>query len=154
MTRTVLLGTLNKTEESNRIVIALGILATVLGAVVLLPNSIWGIAKVPLVISGIFSFLYILTTGANLKYKNVGEIADFAFSEKFRRWCFNECINTYGYNFVVVFGVGFAHLLGSNVASNAHIDTKFWLGFALAGALFLAIAILGAISKSKESKKS
>lgn len=138
-------------EESLRVVITLGILATVLSAIVVLPNGATVIIKSTLSISGIFCFLFILATGSSLKFRDNNKIADITLTNKFRGICYDMAIDTYGYNFVNIFAYLSAYLLG--LRDYSEWDNKIWAGYAISGVLFLIICIVGIIAKNREFNK-
>jgi|GEM_PF-2211404 len=132
-------------KESQRIVVALGILASVVAVIATLPNGdivITGI-KVALGLSGFWSFLFILMTAANMKYQNVGSIGDLTFTEKFRGKSFDLSVDTYGINFIFVM----TYLI---LAVGFNLNT--WLTATIAFAIASTVFMIGIITKTREKR--
>lgn len=132
-------------KESQRIVIALGIVASVAATIVALPNGgiVITVIKATLTWSGVWSFLFILMTAANMKYKNAGSIGDLNFTEKFRGKCFDLSVDAYGVNFIFIMTY-FILAVGFNL--------NIWLTAVIALTIASTLFILGIIAKRSEER--
>lgn len=138
--------------EEQRLLIISVILATIIAVFALLPDGIWAFVKGMLLLSGISGFLFILLTGANLKYKNAGEIGDFRFGSNIRRFLYNQCIDTYGYNLyvIVVFMTASHFSLKDGVNGAKH---AFWYGLVAGIVVLNVIYIFAYVSRVMGRKK-
>ena len=99
--------------EELRIIVTLGLLATIIGGIALLPSDgLWPAIKTLSAISGVFGFLYVVWTAALLKYSRNNEIGQIAISNNRRKSFYNLSIDIYGYLVATLLAYGSAYIFG------------------------------------------
>lgn len=96
--------------------LAIALVATAVAAIQIIPsmpdNSLANFVKLIFAISALSGFLYILFTAAFLKFSRPDVVGNWPFTEKFRRRCYNYCIDSYGVQIGSVIMFGSAYIFG------------------------------------------
>ncbi len=105
--------------EQTRLVIVVALVASAIAALQILQpigadNLLLSMVRVVFLISAACGLLYVLLSAATLKYKRHDEIGGWIFTERFRQFCYNYCIDTYGVQLGTVILFGAAYALGWN----------------------------------------
>ena len=118
----------SKSDEQQRLFIALGIVATVVAAftIPLTGNAIWTFARGAGSIPAAFAFLYIILTGSHLRYTNNGTLGDFEVPQKYRHFCYDISIDSFWtVSYIAIFVSVFTIVNGGN---NNPLQPSFILG--------------------------
>ena len=87
-------------REQHRFTFSIAIVATVF--VVPNNNALELFLKIVLSVSAFFASLYLITSAAQIKYKDAGYIYEvFPVYESFRMWTFDWSINIFGFSFLL-----------------------------------------------------
>ena len=125
--------------DQQRIVIALGIVATEIAIQALssshatISSIIGGLFLLP----AVFSFFFIVFTGANLKFRRAGDIGEVAIPDKLRQWCYDLSLDAYWWALILVVLVFVALLFGWNGSPSTFLS--YWPSY------FISVGILGTI---------
>lgn len=86
----------NERHEEQRILVAAAMLATIVGLMAIFTQSFMTPLRLVLGLSGLFLFLHLIATAAELKYKNKGDLAMIAGTNRIRPYLFDWGISIYG----------------------------------------------------------
>lgn len=146
---------ISKTDDERRLIIALGITATSVGAFALdisrqFPELVQ-LALVTLYVSGFLSFLYIIFTAARLKYDHYDNdsIGTIPYTEGVRKFCFDYAINIFGYNFILWMAIVVGHIL-----KKQGIETHYFrYGLLITFIILMIYVSVFAMAKKRSSRK-
>lgn len=139
-------------KEQQRLVIAVAIVGTVVAlyALPVTSTDLWSLTRGFMLFPGVFAFLFLLTTGAYLKYKEPGRIGEVDIAHSVRKLTYNWMIDLFWTGFFVSVVFFVATIFGWN---GKDVSGAYWLGLGLGGAICFAIALIGLFLWLKENKK-
>ncbi len=140
------------TKEQQRLVVATAIIGTVVAlyALPVTSTDLWSVTRGFMLGPGVFAFLFLVMTGAHLKYKSPGTIGSLDVAHSVRRFFYNWMIDLFWAGFFVTIVFFAAAAAGWD---GKHMTGAYWLGVIFGGAACSAILILGLIFWLKENKK-
>lgn len=139
--------------DQQRIVIALGVVATEIAVLALADSHrlVSGIIGGLFFLPAVFSFLFIILTGAHLKFSHAGDIGELAVPHKLRHWSYDMSISAYwGALLVSMIAFG-AFLFGWNGKSNTLFS--YWPSFFVSTGFLSVLVLIASIVSNKESKQ-
>lgn len=140
------------TREQQRLVIAATIVGTVVAlyALPLTAADLWSLTRGFMLFPGLAGFLFLITTGAHLKYKEPGTIGDLDIAHSMRRFFYNWMIDLFWIGFFISTVFIIATIVGWDGKS---VSGAYWIGLVLGGSLCLLIALFGLFLRLRENKK-
>ena len=138
--------------EQNRLVFAIAIVASVISlyALPMYSRDIWSAARGFMIVPGIFAFVYLVMTGAYLKYSNPRFVGELPIPQKMRQFFFDWSIDLFWMGFSLTLIFICAALLGWD-GKNMN-GAQYWTGFGLAILVLIPIIFLSFRSYHKEQK--
>ena len=140
------------TKEQQRLVVATAIIGTVVAlyAFPVTSTDLWSGTRGFMLFPGIFAFLFLIMTGAHLKYKSPGTIGDLNVAHSVRKIFYNWMIDLFWAGFFVTTVFFIAVIAGWD---GKHLTDSYWLGLGLGGIICFTILIIGLVFWLKENKK-
>lgn len=140
-------------SEQQRLVVA----ATVLGSVIALYSlgitsaDLWSVTRGFALFPGIFAFLYIISTGAHLKYDEAGLLGDIEIAHSVRKFFYNWMVNMFSTGLllsVILFAAAFFGWDGKTMSGSS-----FWVGAVVGMLIMLCLMVLSIFVANHERKK-
>lgn len=141
------------TNEQQRVVIATAIIGTVI-ALYALPvtgTDLWSYTRGFMVFPAIFAFLFLISTGSHLKYKNAGQIGEIDIAHSLRKFFYNWMIDMFGTGLVV--SIMLFTAVGFGWDGRQMGGGRFWSGVSLGFVIAFLLMIVSLILRVKEERK-
>lgn len=139
-------------SEQLRLVIATAVIGTVVAlyALPVTSTDLWSVTRGFMLGPGIFAFIFLIMTGAHLKYKRPGTIGDLDVAHSIRKFFYNWMIDLFWAGFFITVVFFTAALAGWD---GKHVTASYMFGLIFGGVACLIVLTLGLIFSFRENRK-